>query len=203
MSGERIYVSHATGDLELVQKLFATVKNFPFDVHVALEEVESRQSRARLQGRLANSTVAVPVLTDRSVNSPWVNQEIGYAQAKGIPLLPLYDEERHLNGFIGDVEGVAIDRGEPAVTIFNLLSRLRSLLEPLGALSVPNWYVRFPCTVPDCGTPVTLEISQSQTKLWKRHRNGDFLATTCECCGSTYVFDPATIGFRSRQEPTA
>lgn len=203
MTGERIYVAHETGDLGLVQDLFSTVKNFPFDVHIALEEVESRQSRSRLQGRLANSTVAIPVLTDQSADSPWVNQEIGYAQAKGIPLLPLYEDESHLSGFISDVEGVSIDRQDPTVTIFNLLSRLRSLLEPLGALSVPNWYVRFPCTVPDCGTPVTLEIDQSQTKLWKRHRNGNFLATTCECCGSTFVFDPATIGFVRRQEPTA
>lgn len=198
MTGERIYVSHETGDLGLVQDLFATVKNFPFDVHVALEEVQSRQSRTRLEGRIANSSVAVPVLTDRSVSSPWVNQEIGYARAKGIPVLPLYDDEGHRNGFIGDVEGVTIDREDPAVTIFNMLSRLRSLLEPLGALSVPNWYVRFPCTVTDCGTPVTLEIDQSQTKLWKLHRHGKLLSTSCEGCTSTYFFDPATIGFVRR-----
>ncbi|THE66071.1 toll/interleukin-1 receptor domain-containing protein [Salinadaptatus halalkaliphilus] len=202
MSGERIYVSHATADLTLVQKLFSTVKNFPFDVHIALEEVESRQSRKRLEGRLANSDVAVPVLTERSMDSPWINQEIGYAQAKGIPVVPVYDDASHRTGFITDVEGVSVDRTDPAVTIFNILSRLRSILAPLGALSVPNWYVQFPCTVPDCSHPVQLEIERSQTKLWKLHRHSTLLETACENCGSTYYFEPATIGFVRREGPT-
>ncbi|WP_049927197.1 toll/interleukin-1 receptor domain-containing protein [Halopiger goleimassiliensis] len=200
MTGERVYVSHTPGDLELVQELFATVKNFPINVHVALEEVESRQSRARLEGRLANSTVVVPVLTERAAGSAWINQEIGYARANGLPIVPLYESERLRRGFISDLEGVSLDREDATVTVFNLLSRLRSVLEPLGALSVPNWYVRFPCTVPECSADVTLEIERSQTKLWKLHRHGKLLSTTCEGCSSTYYFEPATIGY-VRREP--
>ena len=202
MTGERIFVSHATGDLELVQELFATVKNFPVDVHIAFEEVESRRSRKRLEGRLANSTVVVPVLTERAAGSPWINQEIGYAQAKGLPIVPLYDDERLRSGFISDVEGVAIDRDDLSVTVFNLLSRLRSVLAPLGALSVPNWYLQFPCAVPDCSTQVTLDVEHSQTKLWKLHRHGKLLSTSCEGCSSTYFFEPATMGYVRREPPT-
>ncbi|WP_323174033.1 toll/interleukin-1 receptor domain-containing protein [Natrialba sp. PRR66] len=199
MSGEQVFVSHAPGDLELVQDLFSTVKNFPFGVHIALEEIESGRSRARLEGRLANSDVVVAVLTERAATSQWINQETGYALAKGIPVLPLYDSEENRGGFIADVEGVAIDRENPSVTIFNLLCRLRSELAPLGALSVPNWYVRFPCTVSNCDHPVTLEIKRSQTKLWKLHQHGQTLSTTCANCGSQYYFDPGTIGYLRRE----
>ena len=200
MSGEQVFVSHAPADLELVQDLFSTVKNFPFGVHIALEEVESGRSRKRLEGRLANSDVVVAVLTERSAISRWVNQEIGYALAKGIPVLPLYEEESLRGGFISGVEGVTIDRENLSFTIFNLLCRLRSELAPLGALSVPNWYIRFPCTVPDCGHPVTLEIEQGQTKLWKLHKHGKSLKTSCDVCSSRYYFDPATIGFLRREK---
>lgn len=200
MTGEQIYVSHAPADLELVQELFSTVKNFPFGVHIALEEVESGRSRKRLEGRLANSDVVVAVLTEESADSRWINQEIGYALAKGIPVLPLHDHEHRRGGFIGDVEGVTIDRRNPSFTIFNLLSRLRSELAPLGALSVPNWYIRFPCTIPDCGHPVTLEIEQDQTKLWKRYEHGKLLSTSCDVCDSTYYFDAATIGYVRRED---
>ncbi|MDS0478006.1 toll/interleukin-1 receptor domain-containing protein [Natrinema sp. 1APR25-10V2] len=200
MTGEQVYVSHAPGDLELVQDLFSTVKNFPFGVHIALEEIESGRSRKRLEGRLANSDVVVAVLTESAVENTWINQEIGYAVAKGIPVLPLRDEGITHHGFVSDVEGVTIDRSNLSFTIFNLLCRLRSELAPLGALSVPNWYIRFPCTVPDCGHPVTLELEQGQTKLWKLHSHGKLLSTSCEGCGSTYYFNPGTIGFVRRED---
>ncbi|QSW98913.1 toll/interleukin-1 receptor domain-containing protein [Haloterrigena alkaliphila] len=200
MTGEQIYVSHAPGDLELVQELFSTVKNFPFGVHIALEEVESGRSRKRLEGRVANSDVVVAVLTDDSADNRWINQEIGYATAKGIPVVPLYEHERHRGGFIDGVDGVTIDRQNPSFTIFNLVSRLRSELAPLGALSVPNWYIRFPCTIPDCGHQVTLEIEDGQTKLWTRYKHGKPLRTTCGDCDSTYYFDPATIGYVRRED---
>lgn len=138
MTGEQLYVSHAPGDLELVQELFSTVKNFPVGVHIALEEIESGRSRTRLTGRISNSDVVAVVLTERSASNQWVNQEIGYAQAKGIPLLPLYDHEQLRSGFVSDIEGVTIDRQNLSVTVFNLLCRLRSELAPLGALSVPT-----------------------------------------------------------------
>ncbi len=202
MTGEQVYVSHAPGDLELVQDLFSTVKNFPFGVHIALEEIESGRARKRLEGRLANSDVVVVVLTEGSAGSQWINQETGYALAKGIPVLPLYTHESYRGGFIADVEGVTIDRENLSFTIFNLLCRLRSELAPLGALSVPNWYIRFPCTVPDCDHPVTLELSRGQTKLWKLYKHGQLLSTSCEVCASTYYFDPATIGFVRRDDGT-
>lgn len=199
MTGEQVFVSHAPRDLELVQELFSTVKNFPFGVHVALEEIESGRSRKRLEGRLANSDVVVAVLTDHAEDCDWVNQEIGYALAKGIPVLPLYDDENRRGGLIADVDGVAIDRDNLSFTIFNLLCRLRAELEPLGALSVPNWYIRFPCTVPDCDHPVTLDIETGQTKLWKLHKHGQMLETECGVCGASYHFDPATVGFVRRE----
>ena len=200
MTGEQVYVSHAPGDLTLVQDLFSTVKNFPFGVHIALEELESVRDRKRLEGRVANSDVVVAVLTEDTADTTWIDQEIGYAVAKGIPVLPLRDEGVSRRGYVGDVEGVTVDRSDLTVTIFNLLSRLRSELAPLGALSVPNWYIRFPCTVPDCSHPVTLELEQGQTKLWKLYTHGKHLTASCAACGSTYYFNPATIGFRGRKE---
>ncbi|MFC3958406.1 toll/interleukin-1 receptor domain-containing protein [Halovivax cerinus] len=202
MSGEQVFVSHDPADLAIVQEIFATVKNFPFGVHLALEAVESGRSRDRLEGRLANSDVVVAVLTESSADSKWINQEIGYAIAKGIPVLPLYERADLGGGFVDGVEGVTLNRENLTVTVFNLLSRLRAELAPLGALSVPNWYIRFPCTLADCGHPVTLELEEGQTKLWKLHKHGQLLETACDVCDTAYFFDPATIGFVRRDAST-
>ena len=202
MTGEHVFVSHDPADLELAQELFSTVKNFPFGVHIALEDVRAGRTRERLKGRIANSDVVVAVLTEASADSQWINQEVGYALASGVPVLPLYEREELREGYLADVDGVEIVRGDPTTTIFTLLSRLRAELAPLGALSVPDWYVQFPCTVPDCGHPVTLEIDQGQPKLWKRREHGQLLEATCDVCEATYYFDPATLGFL-RREPAA
>lgn len=199
MTGEQVFVSHAADDLALVGELFSTVKNFPFGVHVALEDVESAGSRGRLEGRLANSDVVVAVLTEGSADDTWINQEIGYALARDISVVPLYDRPGLTAGFVEGAEGVTIDRNDLTRTIFELLCRLRAELEPLGALSVPNWYVRFPCTVPDCGHPVTLAIDQDQQKLWRLHQHGKLLETSCDVCRARYYFEPATIGFVRRE----
>ncbi|MEY7849763.1 toll/interleukin-1 receptor domain-containing protein [Natrarchaeobius sp. A-rgal3] len=201
MTGEQVYVSHAPPDLEFVQKLFSTVKNLPFGVHIALEEVDSNSTRDRLQSRIADSDILVAVLTERSTDSRWVNQEIGYARAEGIPIFPVYAADRHRGGFIADVEGAPIERDDPSRTIFELLTGLRRHLEPLGPLSVPNWFMRFPCTTDGCPEQVVLEIDAPQSKLWKRHRHGQPLAATCEGCGGTYYFNPATLGFIRRDPP--
>lgn len=199
MTGEQVYVSHTSPDLGLVDELFSTVRNFPFGVHVALEEADSGSVRNYLKGRLANSDVVVAVLTETATTDEWVNQEIGYAVAKGIPVLPLYEDESYVGGFIDDLEGIRIDRHRPSVTIFYLLSALRDELAPLGSLSVPDWYVRFPCTVPNCGHPVTLEIEHGQSKLRKLKEHGQPLVTSCDTCLANYYFDPATIGFLRRE----
>lgn len=200
MTAEQVFVSHVPADLETVQELFASIRNMPFGVYIAMEEVEPGRSRHNLEGRIRNSDVLVAVLTERAATNQWVNQEIGYAVAKGIPVVPLYGNPSYRGGYVDRVEGVAIDRNNPEATVFNLLSRLRAELAPLGALSVPNWFLQFPCNFEGCDEVLTLEIEDSQKDLWQMHEHKDFLHATCSTCGSTYFFDPATLAFVRRED---
>jgi len=200
MTGEQVFVSHAPEDLDTVEELFGPVRNLPFAVHVALEEIEPGRSRHNLTGRLDNSDVLVAVLTESSVSNTWVNQEIGYATANGVPIVPMYESPTHRAGYVDRVEGVEIDRENPQVTIFNLICRLRSELAPLGALLVPNWYLQFPCNFQGCGEQVTLDVESGQKELWRMHEHNQTLAADCPECGSTYQFDAATLGFLHRED---
>ena len=200
MTAEQVFVSHAPADLETVQELFTSIRNMPFGVYIAMEEVEPGRSRHNLEGRIRNSDVLVAVLTERAATNQWVNQEIGYAIAKGIPVVPLYEDPSSRGGYVDRVDGVAIDHDNPQATVFNLLSRLRAELAPLGALSVPNWFVRFPCNYDGCGESVTLDVESSQKDLWRMHEHKELLRTTCSECGSTYFFEPATLAFVRRDD---
>ncbi|WP_435335555.1 toll/interleukin-1 receptor domain-containing protein [Haloarchaeobius sp. TZWWS8] len=202
MSDEQVYVSHAPTDVEAVQTVFSTLRNLPVGVHVASEEVETGRPRGDLKGRLANSDVVVCVLTEAGAESPWVQQEVGFAVARGIPVLPMYEPGVRPDGYIERQDGIEFDPDERETTVFNLLCRLRSVLAPLGTLSTPNWFVRFPCNFGDCGHPVTLDVEATQKTLWQQYKHRQPLVASCDECGSRYFFNPATLGFVEREDGT-
>lgn len=200
MIDETIFVTHGSADLNLTQDLFSTIRNFPFSVHIAMEELESGRMRSDLEGRIANADMVVAVLTEESATDPWLNQEIGYAIAKGVPVLPCYEDPKLRAGYVANREGVDLDRNELPITVFNLLCRIRAELAPLGALSVPNWFLRFPCNFDDCDGTVTIDIERSQKDLWRMHEHNQPLREDCQTCGSTYFFDAGTLGFLHRED---
>lgn len=201
MAGTRVFVSHAPENLETVQELVSSVRNLPIDVALAVEEVEPGRARRNLEGQLRNSDLVVVVLTDESADDYWVNQELGYAVAKGLPIIPVVEDTAYLRGYLEGNEGVEYDPGNPEVTVFNLLSRMRSELEPVGTLSTPNWYVAFTCNHRNCRAEVELEVDQLQKDLWQRYEHGDLLVAECPECDATYEFNPATLGFVRKVTP--
>lgn len=201
MADKQLFVSHAPADLEPVTEIMGPIRNLPFDVYVAVEEIEPGRSRRNLKGRLSNSDLMLSFLTESSVDNHWVNQELGYATAKGIPVLPVVESERYQRGYSKEIEGVEFDRENPEVTVFNLLCRLRSELEPIGELSMPSWYVSFPCSRKGCERTVTLDIERRQKELWQQYEHGNTITAECEACGSRYEFNPATLGFIERIDP--
>jgi hypothetical protein len=200
MTDETVYVTHGPADLSLAQDLFSTIRNFPFTVHVAMEELESGRTRSELGGRIANADVVVALFTEESANDPWLNQEIGYAVAKGVPVLPVYEAPEQRGGYVADTEGVELKRSELTVTVFNLICRLRAALAPLGALSVPNWFLRFPCSLEGCDGIVTVDLDRSQKELWRMHEHNQPVRQDCETCHSSYFFDAGTFGFLHRED---
>lgn len=203
MAETRVFVSHATEDLEVVQNLLSSVRNLPLTLALAGEEVEPGRARRNLEGQLRNSTLVIAMLTDRAADDYWVNQELGYAVAKGLPIIPLVEDQDYVRGYVEGTDGVRYDPENPEVTVFNLLSRLRSELEPVGTLSKPNWYVSFPCNHQRCRTQVELEVDHLQKELWQRYEHGEYLRTECPECDAAYEFNPATLGFVRKVAPQA
>ncbi|AGN02060.1 hypothetical protein L593_10575 [Salinarchaeum sp. Harcht-Bsk1] len=203
MAETRVFVSHATADLDVAQNLCSSIRNLPLTVALAGEEVQPGRVRRNLEGQLRNSDLAIALLTDEGAADYWVNQELGYAVAKGLPIIPIVEDDAYLRGYVEGTDGVQYDAENPEVTVFNLLSRVRSELEPIGTLSSPNWYVAFPCNNGQCRAEVQLEIDQLQKDLWQKYEHGKLLRAECPECGASYEFNPATLGFVRSVPPTA
>ncbi|WP_135819610.1 toll/interleukin-1 receptor domain-containing protein [Halostella litorea] len=203
MSDERVFVSHAPGDGELVGRLFRSIRNLPFDVHVAGEEVERGRDRGSLRGRIDESSVTVAVLTPAGASNQWVNQEIGYAVARGVDIVPATSSADLLGGYLAGSDTVTLDGESMDRSVFELLSALRSLLAPVGGLDTPKWYLPFHCTVEGCSAAVTLDVDRDQPGLWRLHDHGRTIHVDCGECGARYHFDPGTLAFLRRETPRA
>jgi TIR domain len=69
---------------------------------------------------LETSDAMLPFITKESQAAPWVNQEIGFARAKGIPILPAFDlpAGARLHGMIQTTEACRVDNRENVQALF-------------------------------------------------------------------------------------
>lgn len=81
---------------------------------------------------LKAARVVVPFLTESSQLSPWVNQEIGFAHARGIPILPAFDRPRvdKLHGMIQTLDGCPIDDNSKVESLLERISTLARMWKP-------------------------------------------------------------------------
>lgn len=201
MAETQVFVSHAPEDLDRVTEIVGPLRNLPIDLYIAGEEVDPDRGRKHLKRRMADSDLVVSVLTERAIEDYWVNQEIGYATAEEQTIVPLVADAVDQPGYVADIEAVDLDDDAPEVTVYDLLTRLRDELEPIGELTMPSWYVSFRCTRTNCREMVVLEIEQRQHELWKQYERGNTITATCDDCGAAYEFNPATLGYIERIDP--
>jgi hypothetical protein len=57
---------------------------------------------------IANSHVFLPVLTQHSMNRPWLHQEIGFAAAMDKPIVPVILGNLTVPGFIAETQGIQL-----------------------------------------------------------------------------------------------
>ena len=91
------------------------------------------QFSEEIRNHISTAHLFVPILTDRSQQSPWVQQETGFAMGRNIPILPIAVGDSHL-GFLDPIQTVSLaaDGGDAS----EQLSRvdLERIVEPLADL---------------------------------------------------------------------
>lgn len=82
---------------------------------------------AKVLDALGTADMVLPFITEASQSSPWVNQEIGYALARGTPVLPAFDPSavKGLQGMIQTTDACPV----------NNTARVRELFDRVFALA--------------------------------------------------------------------
>lgn len=145
------FISHSTidasGDVGAVCEIFekCRIKSFVADRDAPLGNPLPEEIKKAIDG----SELFLVFLTKNSKKSPWVNQEVGYALGKGIPVIPIKKGRIRVKGLIESAKYVQM-QDNPLDTVNEVFSGLKgrqlsptaqaAILAFVGALELRNRY---------------------------------------------------------------
>jgi len=104
----RVFVSYSREDLALVNKLQRHLKSIGalpmFDQHIKYADRFSEEIRRQI----SYAHIFITLITEKSKESPWVLQEIGYAMGLRVPVLPLALDQPPA-GMAGEIMAFKVD----------------------------------------------------------------------------------------------
>ena len=144
---------------------------------------------------MKKSSFFAVLLTKSSLNSQWVNQEIGIAHALEIDIIPIVEENLLCKGLIEFRTRLPFCSNDPETMIYRLLRRLRELLnrceQEINGLLIkcPYCNKEFSTLLPSCK-----DIDNNIEKF-------NYLQCSCDHCGhddvyvNPFTFDQTGVNF--------
>jgi hypothetical protein len=150
-----VFLSHATADRDHVALVQRQIEALGITVYLAEHDPKPGTSIAsKVEAALERCHAVVVLITTNSVNSAYVQQEVGLARAHDKPILPIVDKsvDPQTLGMLSEVERLELDVHRPA----EAMARISESLQPLVVAQVQttNVSVTIAPERPDLGTLV-------------------------------------------------
>ncbi len=120
-NGYRIFLSHKTEVKKEVAKLKEDLEPWGVSCFVAHADINpTREWQNEIENALASMDGFVALLTENFHDSNWTDQEVGYALARGVPIIAV-KLGKDPYGFIGKFQALATDWENAPIEIVKLL----------------------------------------------------------------------------------
>lgn len=187
----RIFVSFARGDDAWAAQLYESVSRLE-NVEVYVPDwvnVEGKNVGHEVKNGLDISHVVIILITFNSTNTIWLNQQIGYAFAKNIPIILVVEKGIDVKGFLEESDFITYQRGDFKQNICEIISKLRAISSQcLLDLPVGRFFVT--CTT--CGKKFP-EALPAPDMIVQKVNSGQALACRCPFCSAHIDIEPATL----------
>lgn len=186
----RIFIGFASGDDVYVKNLSICLSRLEgMEVFVPDLFQTSYKMHCEIKKGLEGASAVIMIITFNSTDTVWLNQEIGYASAKNIPIILVAEKGTDPKGFVEGQEFIIYQRGNFNQNIYQIISKLRKLLPHLSSgKSVKNYHV----TCPMCQKEF-LENLPSQNEIDGKVQEGKYLELKCKYCMKIIHIDPSTL----------
>lgn len=140
-TGFRLFLSHKAEVRREVAKLKESLELYGVSAFVAHEDIcPTREWQDEIEYALSSMEGFAALLTEDFHDSDWTDQEVGYAVARGVPIVPVR-LARDPYGFIGRIQALSTTWETAAEGIVRLLMRYDTMLDAyIGALSQCSSY---------------------------------------------------------------
>lgn len=115
----RVFISYSRQDKELVNRLEEYLEK-ECEVNVIWDKnlAAGTGFHEQIKDSIASAHVFMPLITKESLHRGWVHQEIGYAMALNIPVLPVTTENLDPGGMLQIIHAVKIDEKVENLSMF-------------------------------------------------------------------------------------
>jgi len=126
----RAFISHRDSIKRIAHEIANGLEQFGISSFVAHDTIEPTASwQAEMEKALETMEVFIALITDDFHESVWTNQEVGFARAKGIPVISVKLGKIDPRGFIADKQAF---RGDPEDLRDSIEAIYKLLAEKLG-----------------------------------------------------------------------
>ena len=126
----KIFLSYATGDESHIKELYDALKKLR-KINVYIPEWDRDidvNYESKVKEGINSCSAVIVLLTYNSTNTIWLNQEIGYATAKNIPIIPIIEQGIDVLGFLEGSDYFIFNRSDFGYNIQQVITRLHSIL---------------------------------------------------------------------------
>lgn len=187
----RIFISYATGDDDFVTQLLDSLSKL-VNVETCVPKLISPSSSnmsCKIKQNLDSSHAMIAMITFNSTNSMWLNQQIGYAFAKNIPIILIVEKGIDVQGFLENLDSITYHRGDFNRNIYEIICKMREIFSnDLSELSINNFYV----CCPVCNK-IIIESLPPNNIINEKINSGTNLSYKCKFCSNAIKINPMTL----------
>jgi hypothetical protein len=126
-----VFLSHSTDDLAHVALVKRQIEALGIEVYLAEHDPRPGTSiAAKVEQAMRRCHAVVVMITHTSINSAYVQQEVGLARAFGKPIVPIVElgVEKSRLGMLGEVEYLELDLTHLELALANVSASLQPLV---------------------------------------------------------------------------
>ena len=176
----RVFVSYSHNDLQVAERLTDSLKKHGLIPDWDHNIQPGTPFTDDIRSRILHSHVCMPLLTNNSHHGLWIHQEIGYAMALNIPILPIVigDIKDMTQAMSAQLQAIIIpDVGELEVKLTNppIAQTIRRLVEPRpfvpkNLIEVAYW--------PEVRTELLAKYAQTALEMYRHCLRNDHSASS-------------------------
>ncbi|MDE1829192.1 MAG: toll/interleukin-1 receptor domain-containing protein [Thaumarchaeota archaeon] len=189
----RVFISYATGDENGVKELYDALSRLQ-NIEVYIPEwinIEGKSQAQKVVDGLNSTNLVIVLITFNSTNTMWLNQEMGYARARNIPIISVVEKGIGVKGFLEEQQHIIFQRDNFKINVYQVISKMRKIFS-----QVESPITHFQIVCPTCEKKHS-ELLPPQEDIDNKIEQGQKLNYSCNYCSTTLYVDPMTFDAQS------